>query len=84
MSHEDTERLRLDSLVYDAVEKLGEHFDAVQIMVCWQRDGCTKSMYRGGGLWHARQGMAHEFINQDVAQENADKLKDVINPPELQ
>lgn len=54
------------------LRELGEHYDAVQIMVAWQTDnGDTKSMKRGLGLWHARTGLAHEFLSMDKAQEIA-------------
>lgn len=51
-------------------------------MVCWQSDAMTNCMKRGAGLWHARQGMAHEFINEDMAQEQAVQIASRINPVE--
>lgn len=62
--------------------KLHEHFDAVQIMVSWNNEGVTHAAKSGAGNWYARQGMAHEFINADIAQENAQQLSNYINPPE--
>lgn len=53
---------------------IGEHYENVQIMVTWNEDGITKSCMRGVGNWHARQGLAHEFINMDIAQENAKQI----------
>jgi hypothetical protein len=55
-------------------QAIGEHFENVQIMVTWNEGGITKSCFRGVGNWHARQGMAHEFINMDIAQENAKQI----------
>lgn len=60
---------------------LGEHFEAVQILVSWNEDGMTKALHRGAGNWYARQGMAHEFINKDVAQEHAVRLAEVMPQP---
>lgn len=67
-----------------AMTVLLEHFDAVQIMVTWQENGLTKNICRGSGNWYARQGMAHEFINADIAQENARQLAEELNdePPD--
>lgn len=67
----------------EMVAKLREHFDAVEIMVSWQRDegdGRTLGLKRGGGSWYARQGMAHEFIETDRAQEHAAALARQIRP----
>lgn len=67
----------LDTLVAQA----GEHFEHVQILVSWNEGALSKNLYRGGGNWFARQGMAHDFINQDVAQENAKQIADKLEPP---
>lgn len=69
-------------IVDRAVNQLGEHFSSVQIMVSFNEEGLTKCIKRGSGDWYARQGMAHEFINADIAQENAAQLAEKINPPE--
>lgn len=57
-----------EQLLESAAAKLMEHFGAVQIFASWTEEGYTKCSKRGGGDWYARQGMAHEFINQDQAQ----------------
>ncbi len=72
----DAEAMTLIELM---AAQLGEHFDAVQIMASRNEEGLTGCFKRGCGNWYARQGMAHEFINEDVAQENARKLSEVIN-----
>lgn len=60
--------------------QLGEHFDAVQIMVSWVNpDGSTSSAKAGTGNWWARQGLAHSFINADVAEENACRIKAALD-----
>lgn len=69
------------ALLGEFVEKLGEHFDHVQILATWNEEGLTKAAYSGCGSWYARQGLAHEFINKDIAQENAHQLAEKINPP---
>lgn len=71
----------LVSFIDAEVAKILEHVDAVQILVSWNEQAISKNLYRGGGNWFARQGMAHDFINQDVAQENAKQLADKLEPP---
>lgn len=62
------ERDRLSKLAARFAEDLGEHFDAVQILACVCDDEGTSNISRGSGNWFARQGMAHEFIAQDMAE----------------
>jgi hypothetical protein len=74
----EKEEDRLIQLVEKAATALGEEFDAVQILVSWGADGGgTKSVFRGSGNWFARQGMAHNFILQDEAEEIAQTAKKV-------
>lgn len=47
--------------------ELGEHFDAVQIMVSFNEDGESIAMNRGTGNWYARIGMAREMLLFDEA-----------------
>jgi len=74
----------ITELINKTASDLGEHFDAVQILVSWNDNGQTTASYSGCGNWYARQGMAHEFINSDVAQENARQMKGILpnNPPD--
>lgn len=64
--------------------ELSEHFDHIQILTTWSAEGLTHSLARGAGNWYARQGLAHEFITQDAAQENAHALAKVMpkEPPD--
>ena len=71
-----------DQAVERALEILSEHFDAVQILAEVTEDGATASCCRGCGSWYARQGLAHEFIERDKAQEHAFQLSRKINPPD--
>ena len=64
----------IDSLLNEVVTELGNHFDHVQVMVSWNEESTTRSIMRGAGNWYARQGMAHDFIQKDIAQENAHQL----------
>lgn len=64
---------------------LGEEFDAVQILCTLNEEATTKAFYRGAGNWYARQGMAHEFIEQDKGQIAAKEISNVViktEPPE--
>jgi hypothetical protein len=55
-----------------ALSMLSEHFDAVQILACTLKpDGATRSLKRGTGLWPARTGMAHAFLDQAKADDQA-------------
>jgi hypothetical protein len=60
-----------EKMLEEVTAKLGEHFDAVQILATWNEDGVTKLTNRGAGNWYARQGMAHQFITTDIAQDQA-------------
>lgn len=80
MTLSDEEKLKtLDTIA----SNLGEHFDHVQILVSWQEEGMTKNLQRGSGNWFARQGLAHEFINQDIAQENARQIAEQLKDNEV-
>lgn len=76
----DAETQKRKEALDNALAILGEHYDHVQIMVTFSDSRGTAVNYRGIGNWYARQGMAHEFINNDIAQDNAtqiaQKLKD--------
>ena len=63
-----------------ALHILGEQFEHVQIMATSTIEGKTVSNSRGCGNWYARLGMAHEFINEEVARENALKIADKLKP----
>lgn len=69
----------LTELVQDFASRLGEHFDSVQILVSWVENGVSKHIPRGVGDWYARQGMAHSFINTDIAQDTAFQIAEKLN-----
>lgn len=65
-----------DSEAYDIVEnaldKIGEHFSNVQILISWPADGGgTRKIFIGSGDWYARQGLAGAFIKSDEAEDTA-------------
>lgn len=62
-----------------ATAQLGEHFDAVQILASLNDAGGSICYKRGAGNWYARQGMAHEFINADIAQGAARQIAEHIH-----
>ncbi len=67
-----------EKLCEEFAARIGEHFDHVQIFVSWNegaRSFCTK---RGVGNWWSRQGMAHEFINEDINQDNAKQISEYM------
>lgn len=67
-------------LLDGCANKIGEHFDAVQILATRMVGEKTHSLYRGVGNWHARQGMAHEFIVSEVASEHAVEIAKRLGP----
>lgn len=71
----------IEKLLEDTAAKLGEHFDGVQILVSWNELGLTKNCFKGSGNWFTRQGMAHQFITEDIAQDNARAIAFRLNPP---
>lgn len=73
----------VNEMLDEIAAKLGEHFDAVQLMVTWNEEGITYAAKRGSGNWYARQGLAHEFINADIAVENARQLAEIMPKPEI-
>lgn len=60
------------------IAQLVEHFDAVQLLVSVTEEGRTSYRAIGAGNWYARQGMAHEFINADVAQVHAAEIAEKL------
>jgi len=68
-----------ETILEDAAAKIGEHFDAVQILASWNEDGMPMIAKRGVGNWYARQGMAHEFITSDIAQDAAIQIAEKLN-----
>lgn len=72
----------MSDALQQAVDLLGEHYDAVQVLVTWSDAGITKSRHLGSGNWYARQGMAHDFVKSDDSAELAKEIGKVINPPE--
>lgn len=77
MTHEE-----LIALIEEAAAKLGEHCNSVQILVTVSENGGTSGIKRGVGDWYARQGMAHEFINMDIASDTASQIAEKLNPPD--
>jgi len=66
-----------------AINMLAEHFPNVQVLASRvDTDGRTYRISQGVGDWYARQGLAHEFIQQDIAQEAATQIAEKLKPPE--
>lgn len=58
----------LGALVTKTAQNLGEHFSAVVILVSYHDSDGTSCFSRGTGDWFARQGLAHDYIIQEVAE----------------
>jgi len=67
--------------VDEALMLLREHFESVQILASWTEDGVCYGSNRGAGNWYARQGMAHEFIQKDRAQEIGREISEQMPKP---
>ena len=67
---------RLDELL----TQLGEHFEHIQVLATWQEGHNSCRLFRGYGNWYARQGLAHSFINLDVAQDSAKEISRFLPP----
>lgn len=73
----------LINLMEKFAAELGEHCNAVQILCSHSVDGGgTRGVKRGSGDWYSRQGLAHEFINSDQADDLSDQIARKINPPD--
>ena len=65
------------------VAELSELYDSVQVFATGLNlDNTTFSHKRGSGNWYARQGLAHEFIQENIAGDTADKIARRLEPPE--
>lgn len=61
-------------IVADISMKLGEHFDAVQILATWQEEGGTNRVFWGNGNWFARRGMMQHMLENENAAIQADHI----------
>lgn len=68
------------SFVMAEAHRLGEHFDAVQILVTRMNGGSTQYIARGVGNWYARQGIARAFVQNDVHEDLAREIADQLKP----
>ena len=65
------------------VAALSEIYDSVQIMGSYLTEkGTTICQKRGSGDFYARQGMAHEFIQTNVAEDQAILIAQKLDPPD--
>lgn len=77
-----TDKQKLEILERHVAE-LAEIYDAVQILASnLEPDGSTHGQKRGSGNWYARQGMAQEFIQEDIANEHATMIARKLDPPD--
>lgn len=76
----DTEIEEAKVLVAEALKKLGEHFDAVQIFACRQGGGTKEGVIniaQGLGNWYARYGQAREWL---IIQDEGSRQRASIVP----
>lgn len=78
MTHQEAE-----AILEEAAAKLGEHFDAVQILATFQNDHASTCFTpRGVGNFYARLGMAKAFVDRDEAYENAEQIAQKLKSEE--
>lgn len=75
----EPERDALVKRLEEAVAALGEHFEAVQVHVSTWNETGTWTISRGYGNWNARQGVAHAFVSQNAANEQAESIAHALN-----
>lgn len=73
-------RSKIDKFLIELTEHLPSAH--IEVLVSFNEEGLTKSFHTGIGNWHARQGLAHEFIQADIAQENARQISERMAPPD--
>ena len=77
-----TDEQRLE-IMQKHVNALAEIYDSVQVMGTFlTSDNRTVSQKRGSGNWYARQGMAHEFIEENIAEDTARAIAKKLEPPQ--
>lgn len=69
-------------LLDEHVAALGEHFEAVQILVSDSDGDGTRSCFRGTGNYFARKGMADTFCKRDMAEESAHYIAEAMKSEE--
>lgn len=72
----------LETLMEEYVLKLGEHFDAVQIVACTVEGEGTRCLKRGSGNWYARKAMCQEFVERDQAVTVAEAIASATKRPD--
>ena len=76
----DDERI---ALIEKHLDALSEYFDCVQVLAAVVKpSGLTSSYKKGCGLWYARIGLAHEFIDEDRSEDAARRISNHLEPPD--
>ncbi len=74
ITHEEANKM-LD----EVLEKIGEHFEAVQILASNSDASGTRSYSRGCGNFFARIGTAQRFLKIDESEDAAHVLSKILN-----
>lgn len=76
-------REEANALMDEVLEKLGEHFDTIQICATEHlgRDG-TNVFFRGQGNFFARMQICETFSRRDKSSEQAQYIAQEMRPPE--
>jgi hypothetical protein len=71
----------LNEQLEQAASKLGEHFDAVHILVAHNDGKSSVLMTSGVGDAFTRTGMLHEYMAQMAIQRNMGAMVSMARPP---
>ncbi len=65
-----------NKILTEASRKLGEYFDAVQIVASWVEEDDTNYVEAGCGNKFARQRMAEKFLTDSESDEDIEQIID--------
>lgn len=73
---------QLEALLEKHAREIGEHVEAVQIIVTNTEGGICQLCYRGAGNLYARLGMVREYLKILDSQTAANYIAEAVNPPD--
>lgn len=72
------DRAQNEALIDKALDTLGEHFEAIQIIATDSDGGGSLYVARGRGNFYARKGAVHQWLENDRHDDAAQYVKDAI------
>ena len=63
----------IDKICERFAKELGEFVDHANFMISFENEkGETQGTFAGFGNWHARRGLAQEFLDREIARSRCD------------